>query len=343
MEIQESQIEDILVNAPALTKKILSLDENPFLLSRQMPLQSGRLDLLYAYKADLLLVELKITRFNRKHIQQVLDYKNDLLLYQKNGRLINGNIIPYIVCTAVNDVQRELSNSYGIRCIDYNPEMALKYFYDNLPPIASFSEVKPIDIGIWNLHLIQEIVYLSEKTNNLKVLHNLVGGSRKTLYNKIKFAHELRLIDWSPHSENYSLTLLGKNYINGKDALYPHKLSETQCKLIRDIIIKNPYESAVLLGIASVVESVFSLSRNTYPVPMPQLFEYFTYLSGKYFDWKTEKAKFNATKMYSNYAIDLGLLAKTGDSIYITPQGFRFTIQMQMHKSLKLVGALNVS
>jgi len=36
MEIREAQIEDILVDAPELTKKILNLDEMPFLLSRQM-------------------------------------------------------------------------------------------------------------------------------------------------------------------------------------------------------------------------------------------------------------------------------------------------------------------
>ena len=32
MEIREAQIEDILVNAPELTKNILQLDEMPFLL-----------------------------------------------------------------------------------------------------------------------------------------------------------------------------------------------------------------------------------------------------------------------------------------------------------------------
>ena len=75
---------------------------------------------------------------------------------------------------------------------------------------------------------------------------------------------------------------------------------------------------------------------------MKQLYEYFTYHSGKYFDWQTDKAKYNATRMYSNYAVDLGLLAKADQSIYLTPDGFKFTIQMQLHKSLKLMETLKV-
>ena len=48
MEIRENQIEDILVNAPSLTKNILRLDEEPRLIGRQIIVPSGRLDILYA-------------------------------------------------------------------------------------------------------------------------------------------------------------------------------------------------------------------------------------------------------------------------------------------------------
>jgi len=44
--------------------------------------------------------------------------------------------------------------------------------------------------------------------------------------------------------------------------------------------------------------------------------------------------------MYINYGVCLGLLGKSGDSIFLTPEGFRFTIQMQLHKSIKLLDAL---
>ncbi len=79
--------------------------------------------------------------------------------------------------------------------------------------------------------------------------------------------------------------------------------------LIR-LFVANPYESPIILGIASMVESVFSLAKNTYPVPVEQLIQYFTYHSGKHFDWQTKKARFNGAKMYSNYATDLGLAWK---------------------------------
>ena len=76
---------------------------------------------------------------------------------------------------------------------------------------------------------------------------------------------------------------------------------------------------------------------------MDHLCEYFTFHSGKFFDWQTTKAKYSATRMYSNYAVDLGLLAKTEQSVYLTPEGFKFTIQMQLHKSLKLMDTLVVN
>jgi hypothetical protein len=169
-----------------------------------------------------------------------------------------------------------------------------------------------------------------------------VNASR-TLYNKIKFANELRLINWNPHGDSISLSKLGKDYVQRKDAILPERLSEAQIQLMREFVMKNPYESQVILGIASIVESVFSLAKNTYPVPMAHLLQYFSYHAGKYYDWQTDKAKYNATRMYSNYAIDLGLLAKSGESIYLTPEGFRFTIQMQMHKSLIMVSSLKLA
>jgi hypothetical protein len=106
--------------------------------------------------------------------------------------------------------------------------------------------------------------------------------------------------------------------------------------------MQNPYISSVVLGIASLVESVFALSRNSYPVSAEQLIHYFTYYSGKIYDWQTQKAQSNGTKMYSNYAVDLGLLAKNDQHVYLTPDGFKFVIQMQLHKSLKLMNNLTV-
>ena len=38
-------------------------------------------------------------------------------------------------------------------------------------------------------------------------LQELFGGSIKTLYNKIKFANELRLVIWTPNKDSIELTI----------------------------------------------------------------------------------------------------------------------------------------
>jgi len=212
-----------------------------------------------------------------------------------------------------------------------------------MKPIALFTETKPIDIGIWNIHLIHKLLYPIEAgINSVTDLRKHIGGSPRTLYNKIKFADELRLIHWSPNEDPISLTALGQQYCESKDTILPSRLSESQAVLIRSFVMSNPYESSVILGIASAVEAVFALAKNTYPVPMPNMMAYFTFHAGKYFDWKTDKAKYNATRMYTNYATDLGLLAKTHNNLYLTPEGIRFTVHMQLHKGLKLVESMKV-
>jgi len=337
IEVRESQIEDIFVNLPALTRRVLALEDDPRLLVRQMIVPSGRLDLLYAYRSILLLVELKIGTFNRSFLEQVLRYKNDLSQFQANGKLLKGEIQPYLLCTFATDHQSKTAIESGVTCVIYDPRDVLQYFFENLRPIASFVDIKPIDIGIWNIHLIHDFIYLLEKTDSVSKLQSIVTGSPKTLYNKIKFACELRLVNWEPNHDVIILTSLGQEYVKQKDDLFPSRLSEAQAELLKTFTVRDPFESPVILGIASIVEAVFTLAKNIYPVRMSHLIEYFSYHAGKYFDWQTKKAKYNATRMYSNYAVDLGLLGKSGDSIYLTPAGFSFTLKLQLQKSLKMI------
>jgi hypothetical protein len=344
MEIRETQIEDILVVAPYLTKKILDLEDEPKLIGRQMILPSGRLDMLYAYKTEFLLLELKISAFQKKFIQQVLDYKSDLIAFQKKGKLLQGEIIPYLILPKIKVSDIKIAENEGLKCLEYNPEEILKYFYnEKLRPITSFVEIKPIDIGIWNIHLINKFIYDLKQTNSIKELRQSFEGSQKTLYNKIKFASELNLINWTPNGDYIALSEFGKKYVNSNEISSQVRLNEEQANLLKNYVMQNPYASSVVLGIASLVESIFSLSKNTYPVPISQLIEYFTYHAEKIYDWQTDKAKFHGAKMYSNYAIELGLVAKTDNHIYLTPEGFKFVIQMQLHKSLKLMDNLVVT
>lgn len=344
MFIRETQIEDILVNSPHLTKQVLGLSDELRLVGRQIQLPSGRLDMLFSTMSQLILIELKVSSFQKQFIQQTLDYKHDLQTFQADGKLFDGEIIPYILIPHVTDFNRKLIKSKGIVCVTYNPEIVLDNFFNDLKTksIASFVEKKPIDIGIWNIHLINKFIYELEHTNSLADLQIIVGGSKKTLYNKIKFSYELGLVQSVAKTDIIQLTELGKEYIKYKDTIFSDRLSDKQTELLRKYVIQNPYKSSVVLGIASMVESVFTLAKNTYPVPLEHLVDYFTYHSGKVFDWQTDKAKKHGMGMYSNYAIELGLLAKTDRSVYITPDGYKFTVQMQMHKGLKILDTLDI-
>lgn len=121
MEIRENQIEDILIGSPSLMKETLGLDEEPRLIGRQIVLPSGRLDMLYAYQKDLFLIELKVTAFQRKYIQQVISYRNDLLLFQKQGKLLQGYIQPFLLLPEVSLLNKKIAKEEGVFCEEYNP------------------------------------------------------------------------------------------------------------------------------------------------------------------------------------------------------------------------------
>jgi hypothetical protein len=344
MEIRETQIEDILISSPALMKDTLGLNEEPRLIGRQIVVPSGRLDMLYAYQKDLFLIELKVVPFQKRFVQQVINYRDDLLLFQQQGKLVQGHIQPFLLLPEITNSNKKTFEKEDVLCKQYNPEAILKYFYgEKLCPITSFVENKPIDIGIWNIHLIHKFIYYVDKINSIKELQLKVAGSPKSLYNKIKFAAELGLLVWTSRNDYVALSEIGKKYIAAKDDYFKDTLSEEQVKILRNQVVENPYNSSVILGIASMVECVFTLSRTSYPISLSQLESYFATYSGKTYDWQTEKAQKHGTKMYSNYAIDLGLMAKTDNNVYLTPDGFKFVIQLQLHKSLKLMSHLAVN
>ena len=344
MEIREKQIEDILVSSPSLVQRTFGLDEEPRLIGRQIAVPSGRLDMLYTYQKDLFLIELKVATFQKKFIKQVLDYKKDLQKFQVQGKLVGGDIVPFLLMPHTSSSNRNEIEAHGVILQEYNPEDILSFFYsERLRPITTFSELKPVDVGIWNIHLVNKFIYELTLTNSITELRQIVGGSSKTLYNKIRFANELGLLNWSKSGDYIALSRLGEQYVAAKDKYLDDTLSEDQVKLLKDYVMQNPYDSCINLGIASMVECVFTLAKTSYPVPLEQLEQYFATYSGKSLDWQTPRAKMYGAKMYSNYAIDLGLLAKNDNSVYLTPEGFKFVIQMQLHKSLKLMNYLNIN
>jgi hypothetical protein len=340
VEVRESQIEDILVASPDLLKDLLRLSDLPRILSRQMPIPSGRLDLLMTSSSTMQLVELKVVPFHKLHLEQILRYEKDVRCLQEAGRLIHGDLGLFLLCTSATLEQKKLAAANHVTSIVYDPSQVLRHYYQHNKPIAMFTDTRPIDIGIWNLHLIHDLLNAVISQHAVSKIGKKLGGSRKTLYNKIRFARELRLVDWEPNREVVALTELGREYLQRMDSASSAAISEAQAELVRGVILKNPFESSVILGIASVVEAVFVVAKNTHPVPMNHLIEYFAYHCGKFFDWAKPKARYNATHMYVNYGITLGLLARIGESIYLTPNGYRFTLHLQLYKGLRMVEAL---
>ncbi|MGQ9571659.1 MAG: hypothetical protein ACUVV3_00495 [Dehalococcoidia bacterium] len=96
----------------------------------------------------------------------------------------------------------------------------------------------------------------------------------------------------------------------------------------------------IIFGIYSLVEAVFILARNTYPVDMDDLIAWYRDAVGKRFDWATPRSAFLGANTYANFAVELGLLAKVGRKLLLTPAGFRFVLMLQLHKRIKLVDAL---
>lgn len=285
-----------------------------------------------------MLIELKVATFQKKYINQVLSYKKDLIESQERGELMKGDIQPFLLMPYAKPNHKEEIEANGITLQEYDPNQILNYFYSKtFKPITFFTKTKPIDIGIWNIHLINKIIYHIKDSISIHNLLSVVGGSPKTLYNKIRFSSELGLVNWSKNNDYICLTDLGKEYINAKDVLMHDTLSEKQSMLIKTYVMKNPYASCINLGIASLVECVFSLSKTFYPVPVEKIEKYFCVYSGKDLDWQTNRAKKYGARMYSNYSIELGLLGRNETSFYITPEGFKFVIQMQLQKSLKLL------
>lgn len=93
----------------------------------------------------------------------------------------------------------------------------------------------------------------------------------------------------------------------------------------------------MLFILFSIIETVFFLSKNSYPVPNDSVIDYFVKSVGKTETWKTPKAKSTATYIFSNYACELEFLAKINNEFYITPKGIQAILLLQLNRSIKLI------
>lgn len=341
IRVRESQIEDVLASYPEVAQRLIGSRHELRLIARQMPLRSGRLDLLFSAGKELLLVELKAEAFKRDFVSQVKSYSRDLSDLQKDGSLIGAPINLLLLCTRFTPAQEQLCLREGVRPVSYSPEDVLLEFYQRLGAVASFISLRPSDHGLWNIHLIHRVLYSLATHHSIRSLARATGLSAKSVGNHLRFAQELRLV--SRRQQQYELTEVGEAYVTARDPNFPPDFtSEEQTEILRNFIVKDPFASSAIFGIYTLVEAVFALSRNGYPVPWASLTPYFREAAGKRFEWSARKTEYHGTRMYSNFAVELGLLGRIGQNLYLTPDGLRFILLLQLHKSIKMIDALNV-
>jgi hypothetical protein len=340
MLVRESQVEDILATYTDLAQRILGTPEPVSLLARQMEVPSGRLDLLYISGRQLVVVELKVEDARPTFVAQVAGYAADLRAMQGEGRLASGPLVAVLLCPAFDDETTRICGESNVQPIEYAPEEVLGEFFRRLKALSRFIELRPSDHGIWNIHLIHRTLYrLHRGPANPKEIADELDLVPTTVSNQLRFAGELGLTQRAGHL--HQLTPLGTRYVEERDVDLPSThLSDPQAAVLRDAIVKNPFASPVVFGIYSLVEVVFNLARNTYPVNRKLVIANFRDATGKLFDWAADKSAYHGTRMYSNYGTELGLLGRTGDALYLTPAGLRFILLLQLHRSLQLIDAM---
>ena len=336
LEIRESQIEDIFATQLDEVKALLNLNEMPILMDRQKKVDSGIIDLLFLSSNSLHLLELKAVTSKIEFCEQTIRYHKDLLSLQAKNVLPSLPLRSYLVCPT-------FINSHKIYCIEnsiipleFSPYELLKNFYYKVKAISNLIDIKPSNHGLWNLHLLNPVIYAIKDNNNIQSLMNITQKSKSTIGSYLRLANELRLID--KNRTEYQLTDLGLKYVQLKDNRI-NRLNDKQVDLLKDFIIKHPFSSPAIYGIYSAVESIFLLSKNYYPVPLKEAHRFFATLCGKQSEWDEYTSK-DAFQMYSNYSIDLGLIAKLNHDFYITPSGIRFILLLELNKSILFVNSL---
>lgn len=334
--LSEKTIEDILSSDRTILSDILRLNANELsLVARQKTLPSGILDLLYLHRNELLLIELKVVPFYSGIISQINGYFDDLVLLQRNNRMINADIKKIVLVTGCSRELLEKCSATGINVLIYYPESVLGKFYENFKELTQFFKLRAGDFGVVRLALLNKTLTLLNEGMSLIEIGEVEKRSIKTLKNRFSVASLVNLV--VKFKGRYYLTDLGNEFINSTIAGYEDRLSETQSELLSRFVMENPFYSSITYAIFTLIESIFYLSRSTYPVPFDDVVKHFVQSVGKESTWRTDKARITATYIFSNYAIELGFISKVNNGFYVNPMGVRAILILQLKRSIRLI------
>jgi len=335
LDISEKVFEDILAIDKSILSEILNLNYSDLnLLARQKTVTSGIIDLIYLWKDELILIELKAVPFYLGIVDQSENYYEDLMQLQLDNKLVKAKITKIILVPYAKHTDYSECAKFNINLIVFDPKSILSKYYENFKEFSQFLNIKSGDFGVVRLGLLKPTLKLLGEGKSLNEISNLQNKSKKTINNRLSIATQLNLVGKIKY--NYYLTELGEdfNYSNNK---IDDRLNENQKEIIYSFVKENPFHSSVTYTIFTIVETVFVLSKNIYPVPKNLVKDYFVKSVGKIDTWGTERSKETATYIFSNYAIELELLVKVDNEFFITPNGIQFMLLLQLNRSIKLI------
>lgn len=343
-DISEKQVEDALVTNLDYLKKILDVPDELKLIARQLRIKDDkqRIDLLVSSGSNLCLIELKVVEFSTDHLEQIIEYKKELIKLQEIGKLLSGRIICYLMVTDASKKQIEMAEKNDVDLIKYKPIEVLTNYFNTLSGVAPFLKIKPNDYGVMNICKINyTLLKLREGLSTEKEIALELNLSKGSISHHFRLGREFGLV--RKRKSFYALTDLGDLYCYYlDDSILKERLSFEQIELLKKFIAEDPFYSSTVFGIFCIVESAFLLSRNTYPIRLNSLQKMFQIVGGKLTEWNSTRSLTTATYTFLNFATDLELLGKIGQQIVITPSGFRFILMLQLHKSIEMIESLSI-
>src|SRR3989337_3434272 len=167
--ISEKIIEDILSSDRSILAELLSINPSGLsIIARQRSLKSGKLDLLYLYESNLLLIELKAGSFYRDIIFQINSYYEDLKDLQKEHKLIRGDIRKIVFVTACKPEDIKICQKDSIQVVSYRPDQVLLKYFEHFRELSSFLNIQSGDYGVVRLGLIKSTLQLVSLGKNIK-------------------------------------------------------------------------------------------------------------------------------------------------------------------------------
>ncbi len=339
--LSEKTIEDILASDISIVAELLSVERGDLsLLARQKVLASGKLDLLYVHVDSLLLVELKVVPYYEGITVQMAQYYDCLRELQRQRRLVDLPIVKVALVTAAKPDEFEECERNGIRLVTYDPASVLSSFYEHFRRLSYFLDIQAGDYGVVRLGLLKSTLHRLAEGDTISEICAAEERSKNTIRNRLSVAAHLGLV--TKFRRQYYMTDFGDEVLQRDDRDADDQLAPGQVELLSDFVRSSPYFSPITYAILSLLETVFVLSKNEYPVPHDAVQEYFVKSVGKEQTWRTERARQTATYIFANYACELDYLAKVGDHFYLTPTGVQAILLLQLNRSIKLIEGVRV-